>query len=80
MYESEMLKVCEVKEKLKMLSEQTGVCKARMKSETQSYDCEIEMYVKENEKCEMFLKNVKAKCESEMQEYVKMKYKNDQFW
>ena len=52
----------------------------RMKSETQSYGCEIEMYVKEKDKCEMFLKNVKAKCESEMQEYVKIKYKNDQFW
>ena len=38
--ESEMLKICEAKATLKMLSK----------------DCESEMYVKEQEKCEMFLK------------------------
>ena len=38
--ESEMLKICEAKATLKMLSK----------------DCESEMYVKEKEKCEMLLK------------------------
>ena len=28
------------------------------------------MYVKEKEKCEMFLKYVKVKCEKEMRKYV----------
>ena len=32
-----------------------------------------EMYVKEKEKCEMLLKYVKAKCESDMRKYVKVK-------
>ena len=32
-----------------------------------------ETYVKEKEKCEMFLKHVKTKCESEIQKYVKLK-------
>ena len=49
--ESEMLKVLEAKVKLKMLSKK----------------CESETYVKEKEKCEMFLKRVKTKCKSEMQ-------------
>ena len=31
-----------------------------------SKECENEMYVKEKEKYEMFLKHVKTKCESEM--------------
>ena len=48
--ESEMLKVCEAKATLKMLSK----------------ECKREMYVKEKEKCEMFLKYVKVKCEKEM--------------
>ena len=55
--ESEMLRVFEAKAKLKMLSK----------------ECEIETYVKEKEKCEMFLKYVKTKCESEMRKYVKLK-------
>ena len=55
--ESEMLKVCEAKVTLKMLSK----------------DCESEMYVKEKEKCEMFLKYVNAKSENEMRKYVKVK-------
>ena len=46
--ESEMLKVFEGKAKLKMLSK----------------ECESETYVKEKEKCEMFSKHVKTKCES----------------
>ena len=58
-YESEMVKVCEAKATLKMLSKV----------------CESEMYVKEKEKkkCELFLMYVKAKCESEMRNYVKVK-------
>ena len=55
--ESEMLRVFEAKAKLKMLSK----------------ECESEMYVKEKEKYEMFLKHVKTKCESEMRKYVKLK-------
>ena len=54
--ESEMLKVCEAKVTLKMLSKK----------------CESEMYVKEKEKCEMLLKYVKAQCEIEMRKYVKV--------
>ena len=52
-----MLRVFEAKVKLKMLSK----------------ECESEMYVKEKEKYEMFLKHVKTKCESEMRKYVKLK-------
>ena len=52
-----MLRVFEAKAKLKMLGE----------------ECESEMYVKEKEKSEMFLKHVKTKCESKMQKYVKLK-------
>ena len=55
--EIEMLRVFEAKAKLKMLSK----------------ECEIETYVKEKEKWEMFLKYVKTKCESEMRKYVKLK-------
>ena len=55
--ESEMLRVFKVKAKLKILSK----------------ECESEMYVKEKEKCEMFLKHMKTKCESEMRKYVKLK-------
>ena len=54
--ESKMLKVCEVKATLKILSKKKR-----------------EMYVKEKEKCEMLLKYVKAKCESDMRKYVKVK-------
>ena len=54
---SEMLRVFEAKAKLKMLSK----------------ECESETFVKEKEKCEMFLKHVKTKCESEMRKYVKLK-------
>ena len=57
--ESEMLREFEAKAKLKMLSK----------------ECESETYVKEKEKCEMFLKYVKTKCESEIQKYVKLKNK-----
>ena len=57
MCESEMLIVSEAKAKLKMLSK----------------ECKIEMYVKEKETCEMFLKHVKTKCESEMRKYMKLK-------
>ena len=59
MCESEILKVCEAKATLKMLSK----------------EYESEMYVKEKEKYEMFLMYVKAKCESEMRKYVKVKKK-----
>ena len=55
--ESEMLRVFEAKAKLKMLSKER----------------ESETYAKEKEKCEMFLKHVKTKCESEMPKYVKLK-------
>ena len=55
--ESEMLKVLEVKAKLKMLSKKW----------------ESETYVKEKQKCEMFLKHVKTKCKNKMQKYVKLK-------
>ena len=54
-YEIEMLKVCEAKATLKMLSK----------------EYKREMYVKEKEKYEMFLKYVKVKCEKEMRKYVK---------
>ena len=53
----EMLKVCEAKVILKILSK----------------EFESEIYVKETGKCEMFLKYVKEKCESGMQRYVKVK-------
>ena len=55
--ESEMLRVFEVKPKLKLLSKER----------------ESETYMKEKEKCNMFLKHVKTKCESEMRKYVKLK-------
>ena len=55
--ESEMLKVCKAKAILKMLSK----------------ECESKMYVKEKEKCEMFLKYAKATCENEMRKYVNVK-------
>ena len=48
---TEMLRVFEAKAKLKMLTK----------------ECESEMYVREKEKYEMFLKHVKTKCKSEMQ-------------
>ena len=54
---SEMLKVCEAKATLKMLSK----------------EYKIEMHVKQKEKCKNFLKYVKAKCESKMRKYVKVK-------
>ena len=38
-----------------------------------SKECETEMYVKEKEKYEMFLKYAKTKCQSEMRKYVKLK-------
>ena len=57
MLESKMLRVFEAKAKLKMLSK----------------ECESETYVKEKETCEMFLKHVKTKCESEMRKYMKLK-------
>ena len=56
--ENEMLKVCEAKATLKMRSK----------------ECESELYVNEKEKCKMFLKYVKANCESEMGKYEKNKY------
>ena len=59
-----MLKVCEAKEKIKLLNEKIRICKVKTK---------LEMYMKEKEKCEMFFKYVKAKCKSEMQKYVKVK-------
>ena len=46
------------------------VCKAKA---IISKKCESEIYVKEKEKCEMFLKYVKAKCECEIRKYVKVK-------
>ena len=46
---SEMLKVCEAKGKLKMLSEMIGVCEAKALSK----ECEREMYVKEKGKYEI---------------------------
>ena len=52
-----MLRVFEAKVKLKMISK----------------ECENETYVKEKEKCEMFLKHVKTKCENEIEIYVKLK-------
>ena len=64
MCESEMLKVCEAKEKIKWLNEKIRIRKVKTK---------LEMYIKEKEKCEMFFKYVKAKCKSEMQKYVKVK-------
>ena len=51
-----MLKVCEAKAILKILSN----------------EFEIKIYVKEEGKYEMILKYAKAKCESEMQKYVKV--------
>ena len=59
-----MLKVCEAKEKIKLLNEKIRIYKVKTK---------LEMYMKEKEKCEMFFKYVKAKCKSEMQKYVKVK-------
>ena len=38
-----------------------------------SKECEGEIYMQDKEKCEMFLKYVKAKCECQMQSYVKVK-------
>ena len=70
--ESEMSKVCEVKEKLKMLNGTLRACKAKAKLEMLSKKCETEMYMKEKEKFEMILKHAKAKCESKMQKYVKV--------
>ena len=61
--ESEMLKVFEAKEKLVMVSRKIRICKTKAKLEMQSNECESKMYVKEKEKCEMFLKNAKEKCE-----------------
>ena len=55
--ESEIVMVLEAKANLKMLSKK----------------CESETYVKEKEKCEMYLKYAKAKCKSEMQKYVILK-------
>ena len=52
---SEMLKVCEAKATLKMISK----------------ECGSEMYVKEKERCEIFLKYVNAKCKTEMRKYVR---------
>ena len=52
-----MLKVCKAKAILKILSK----------------EFEIEVYVKEEGKYEMFLKYAKAKCETRMQKYVKVK-------
>ena len=52
-----MLRVFEAKVKLKMLSK----------------ECESQTNVEEKEKCEMLLKHVKTKCESEMRKYVKLK-------
>ena len=34
------------------------------------------MYMKEKEKCQMFLRHVKAKCKSEIRKYIKLKVKN----
>ena len=62
--ESERLMVRKVKEKLKMLEE---------KFEMQSNECVSEMYAKEKEKCEMFFKNVKERCQKEMRKYMKLK-------
>ena len=56
-YESEMLRVFEAKAKLKMLSK----------------ECENEIYVKEKQKNEMFLKHVKTNCECDMRKYMKLK-------
>ena len=50
-----MLKVCEAKATLKMISK----------------ECGSEMYVKEKERCEIFLKYVNAKCKTEMRKYVR---------
>ena len=44
--ESEMLKVCEAKENLKMLNEKIRICKAKIKLEMLSKECESEMYMK----------------------------------
>ena len=52
-----VLRVFEAKAKLKMLSR----------------ECESEMFVKEKENREMFLKHVKTKCKSEMRKYIKLK-------
>ena len=57
--ESGMLRVLEAKAKLKILSK----------------ECESETCVKEKEKCLLFLKHVKTKCESEMPKCVKLKKK-----
>ena len=50
-----MLKVCEAKATLKMISK----------------ECGSEMYVKEKKRCEIFLKYVNAKCKTEMRKYVR---------
>ena len=71
--ESERLLVCEAKDDLKMLDRKIRLCKTKI----QSNECEKEMYVKDKERCEMFLKHVRAKFKSKMREYVETKYKNE---
>ena len=65
LYGTNAFKVCE--------SEMLRVFKAKAKLKRLSKECESEMYVKEKEKCETFLKYVKTKCESEMRKYMKLK-------
>ena len=55
--ESKMLKACQAKATLKMLGK----------------EWEGKMYVREKDKCEMFLKYEKAKSENEMRKYVNVK-------
>ena len=76
LFKSEILKVCEAKERLKMLSEKIRICKAKMKLEMLSKECKIEMFLKEKEKFEMFLRHVKVKCKSKTRKYIKLKVKN----
>ena len=64
-YETNAIKVCE--------SEMLRVFEAKVKLKMLSKECESEMYVKEKEKYERFLKHVKTKCESEMRNYVELK-------
>ena len=73
--ESEMLKVCEAKEKLIMLSGKIRVSKAKSKFRER----ESKMYVKEKEKCEMFLKHAQERCEREMRKYMKLKKISNKF-
>ena len=70
--ESEMLKVCETNEKLKMLNKKVKICKAKMTMEMLSKKCESEIYMEEKEECEMFLNNMKAKFNSKMRIYVRI--------